>query len=179
MDYVLFDTAIGACGLGWTERGLARMQLPGADRGATERRFALVPGNRVAPLVPPPVAAVVQGLQWYIAGQCQDFSAADIDLNGVEPAHRRVYEVARSIPWGSTLSYGELAARAGMPGAARVVGVALSRNPLAIIIPCHRVVGSGDKLGGFSAFGGADTKRRLLELEGARPGAAPGQGALF
>ena len=179
MDYVLFDTAIGACGLAWTERGLARMQLPGADRGATERRFALVPGNRVAPQVPPPIAAVVRCLQAHMAGQSQDFSAVDIDLDSVEPAHRRVYAIARTIPWGRTMSYGDLAASAGMPGAAREVGVALSRNPLAIIIPCHRVVGSDDKLGGFSAFGGADTKRRLLELEGARPGAAPGQGALF
>ena len=155
------------------------MQLPGADRGATERRFALVPGNRPAPLVPPPVAQVVAQLQRYMLGEMQDFSAAALDLEAVEASQRRVYAVARAIPWGRTVSYGELAASAGMPGAVREVGVALSRNPLAIIIPCHRIVGSGDKLGGFSAFGGADTKRRLLELEGARPGAAPGQGALF
>jgi methylated-DNA-[protein]-cysteine S-methyltransferase len=88
--------------------------------------------------------------------------------------HRRVYEVARAIPPGATLSYGEIAARLGQHGAARAVGQALGRNPFAIVVPCHRVLTAGGKLGGFSANGGVATKRRLLSLEGARPSGQPG-----
>ena len=80
---------------------------------------------------------------------------------------RRVYEVARTIPPGATLTYGEIAARLELPGAARDVGQALGRNPFPLVVPCHRVVAAGGRLGGFSARGGAATKRRLLAIEGA------------
>ncbi|MBI3707329.1 MAG: MGMT family protein, partial [Proteobacteria bacterium] len=89
-----------------------------------------------------------------------------IDLVEVGPFHRRVYAAARSIGWGHTASYGELARQAGSLGAARAVGHALSRNPIAIIIPCHRILASGGKIGGFSAHGGTFAKVRLLSLEG-------------
>ena len=87
------------------------------------------------------------------------------------PFYVRVYEIARQIGWGETATYGELAARVGSPGAARGVGQALSRNPVAVIIPCHRILASGNKVGGFSAFGGTVSKERLLALEGVRLGA--------
>ena len=86
------------------------------------------------------------------------------------PFHRRVYEVARTIPPGATLSYGEIATRLGAPGSARAVGQALGRNPFAIVVPCHRVLAAGGKLGGFSANGGVTTKLRLLSIEGAQAG---------
>jgi methylated-DNA-[protein]-cysteine S-methyltransferase len=87
-------------------------------------------------------------------------------MEGVPEFHQRVYEVARTIPPGNTLSYGDIAARLGSPRAARAVGQALGRNPFAIVVPCHRVLGAGGKIGGFSAQGGIDTKRRMLALEG-------------
>jgi methylated-DNA-[protein]-cysteine S-methyltransferase len=81
--------------------------------------------------------------------------------------HRRVYDVARTIPPGATLTYGDIAARLGEPGSARAVGQALGRNPFPIIVPCHRVLAANGQLGGFSATGGSATKRRLLTIEGA------------
>jgi methylated-DNA-[protein]-cysteine S-methyltransferase len=96
---------------------------------------------------------------------------------------RRVYEVARTIPPGSTMTYGEIAGALGEePMRARDVGVALSHNPFAPIVPCHRVVAANGNLGGYSAPGGASTKRRLLELEGAAvvaPPPPPAQVGLF
>ena len=85
---------------------------------------------------------------------------------------RRVYEIARGIPPGRVLTYGEIASRLGTDNA-RAIGQALGRNPFAIIVPCHRVVAAGGKLGGFSAHGGATTKRRLLAIEDARRDESP------
>ena len=87
-------------------------------------------------------------------------------MEGIPPFHRRVYEVTRTIPRGETLSYGDVAAEVGSPGAARAVGQALGRNPFAIVVPCHRVLAAGGKVGGFSATGGVGTKLRILDLEG-------------
>ena len=89
-------------------------------------------------------------------------------MDGVPEFHRRVYEAARAIPPGNTLSYGDIAKRVGAPGAARAVGQALGRNPFPIVVPCHRVLAAGGKIGGFSAQGGVATKRRMLAIEGAR-----------
>jgi methylated-DNA-[protein]-cysteine S-methyltransferase len=88
-------------------------------------------------------------------------------MTRVPAFHRAVYAVARAIPPGETLTYGEVARRLGDPGSARAVGQALGRNPFAIIVPCHRVVAAGGATGGFSAHGGAATKRRILAIEGA------------
>lgn len=178
MHYALFDTAIGPCGVAWSAQGLLRMQLPGADGRDTELRMRRFPGYVAAP-PPDYVAKTIAQLKAHMAGGRSDFSWVDVDMRGIEAADRQVYEAARDIPWGHTLSYGELAARAGMAGAARDVGQSLSRNRMAIIVPCHRIVASGDKLGGFSAFGGPETKLRLLDLEGVRPGTPQGQGTLF
>jgi methylated-DNA-[protein]-cysteine S-methyltransferase len=91
-----------------------------------------------------------------------------LDMEGVPEFHRRVYGVARTIPPGATLSYGEIAARLGDPGSARAVGQALGRNPFVIVVPCHRVLAAGGKTGGFSANGGTATKLTLLAIEGAQ-----------
>jgi methylated-DNA-[protein]-cysteine S-methyltransferase len=99
-----------------------------------------------------------------------DLSTIPIDLTGISPFYRNVYETACAVPWGRTASYGEIARRAGFAGAARAVGQAMSRNPLPLIIPCHRILASGGRLGGFSAYGGAASKQRLLALEGHRLG---------
>jgi methylated-DNA-[protein]-cysteine S-methyltransferase len=105
-----------------------------------------------------------------LAGECVDFSPLVLDLSGVGGFYRRIYEATRRLAWGETATYGELARRVGSPGAARAVGQAMGRNPIPLIVPCHRVLASGHGIGGFSAFGGAVTKTRLLALEGVHLG---------
>ncbi len=174
--YCLFDTAIGACGIAWSERGITRLQLPEADRTATEKRLRTRSSGAASA---EPTAAVVQAvasLQRYLSGEKVDFSAVALDLVRAGPFDQKIYEAARTIPWGETASYGELAAKAGVAGEAREAGQSLSRNPVAIIVPCHRVLMSGGKPGGFSAYGGVLTKERLLALENVelRPPVLPG-----
>jgi methylated-DNA-[protein]-cysteine S-methyltransferase len=100
-----------------------------------------------------------------VSGNSQDLSDIPIDTGGIAPFFRRVYEAARTIGPGRTVSYAELAGLAGSPRASRAVGQALAKNPFCIVVPCHRVLAAGGKIGGFSAPGGTDTKTRLLELE--------------
>ena len=100
-----------------------------------------------------------------LRGEASDLSTVALDMDGVPEFNRRVYEVARTIPAGERLTYGEVADRLGDRGAARDVGRALAQNPFALIVPCHRVLAAGGGLGGFSAPGGITTKRRLLMIE--------------
>jgi methylated-DNA-[protein]-cysteine S-methyltransferase len=164
--YCLFDTAIGAVGVAWSERGLTRLQLPESTRGATERRLRGRSTDAGAGEPPPRIRQAMAAVERYLTGKSVDFSNVDLDLAGVGDFHRQIYEAARRVGWGETVTYGELARRVGSPGAARAVGQAMGRNPIPLIIPCHRVLASGRKIGGFSAFGGAVTKTRLLALEG-------------
>ena len=168
MEFTLFDTAIGRCGIAWSEHGVTGVQLPEArvpkTRARLLRRF---PGAREAP-PPPDVQSALDGIVALLGGERSPLDAIAFDMDGVPPFHRRVYEVARTIPPGATLSYGEIAARLGEPALARDVGQALGENPFSLIVPCHRVIAADGKLGGFSARGGVTTKLRLLTIEGAR-----------
>jgi O-6-methylguanine DNA methyltransferase len=162
-----FDTAIGSCGIAWSARGVVGVQLPEATDQATRARLLRrFPGTREA-APPPEVQRAVDGVVELLGGEANDLSAVTLDMDGVPPFYRRVYTLARTIPPGATLSDGDVAARIGAPGAARAVGQALGRNPFAIVVPCHRVLAAGGKMGGFSANGGIATKRRLLAIEGA------------
>jgi methylated-DNA-[protein]-cysteine S-methyltransferase len=109
----------------------------------------------------------IEGVVALLSGEKRDLSAIALDTTEVPEFHRRVYAVARAVPPGSTITYGEIATRLGDPTAARAVGQALGRNPFALIVPCHRVLAAGGNAGGFSASGGATTKLRLLAIEGA------------
>jgi methylated-DNA-[protein]-cysteine S-methyltransferase len=100
-----------------------------------------------------------------LRGERADLTGVALDMDGVAPFERAVYGTARNILPGSTLTYGEIARHIGQPGAAREVGVALARNPFAIVVPCHRVVAANGKLGGFSGAGGTATKLKLLAIE--------------
>jgi len=163
----LFDTAIGRCGIAWSARGIIGFQLPEAREAETRSRIAKkFPDARETP-PPPAIESAIDRIVALLSGQASDLSAIALDMAGLPPFHRRVYEAARTIPPGATLSYGELAAKLDAPGAARAVGQALRRNPFAIIVPCHRVLAAGGKVGGFSANGGVATKLKLLSLEGA------------
>ena len=168
--YVLFDTAIGRCGIAWSARGLTRLQLPERDPQATERRLQARASSADADAAPPWIQGTIDEVRRYMGGEPVTFASVILDLAETGTFDRGVYDAARALPWGRTVTYGELARRAGVPEMARAVGHALSRNPIPVVIPCHRILASGDKLGGFSAFGGAATKERLLALEGIRPG---------
>ncbi len=163
----IFDTAIGSCGIAWGDRGVVGVLLPEGSEAATRARLRRrFPGTDEA--VPPTdVACAIVGIQALLRGEAADLGGVALDLDGVPALARRVYEVARTISPGATLTYGEIAARLELPGAARDVGHALGQNPFPLVVPCHRVVAAGGRLGGFSARGGAVTKRRLLAIEGA------------
>jgi O-6-methylguanine DNA methyltransferase len=173
-SYCLFETAIGTCGIAWRELGdsssqpaITRLQLPEATEKATESRIARNSGLRRVTVPPPHIAEVIGKIRRHLQGEVQDFRDVAVDLEGVAPFARQVYEAAREIPPGETRTYGEIAKTVGQPAAAQEVGQALSKNPIPIIIPCHRVAAAGGKLGGFSAPGGPATKAKLLALEGA------------
>jgi methylated-DNA-[protein]-cysteine S-methyltransferase len=171
--FALFDTAIGVCGIVWGERGLVGVQLPEASevrtRARMRRRF---PATPEAP-PPPSVQRAIEGIVQLLQGEAIDLAAIALDMAGVPSFDRRVYEVARTVPPGATLSYGEIAARLSAPGEARAVGQALGQNPFPLVVPCHRVLAAGGKVGGFSANGGIATKLRLLSIERARTSSAP------
>jgi methylated-DNA-[protein]-cysteine S-methyltransferase len=169
MHWVLFDTAIGTCGLAWSNAGVRRLQLPEPDRNATERRLIAGTGATRPERVPEEIADAIGLLQQYFEGNAADLGDVALDLDRTSPFHRRIYAATRTIGWGRTASYGDLARQVGSPGAARAVGQAMARNPVPIIVPCHRVLASGGKVGGFSAYGGVVTKERLLALEGVGP----------
>ena len=174
LGFALFETALGYCGVAWGPSALSGVQLPesgpGLSRMRIQRRF---PG--VDELAPPAWVAHIQArVGALLQGQTDSLLDVPLDMTGVPPFHQRVYEVARAIAPGRTLTYGEVAAALGEPGAARAVGQALGHNPFAPIVPCHRVLAAGARSGGFSASGGVDTKLRMLLIEGARFGAAPG-----
>ncbi len=170
LGFHLFTTAIGECGVVWSGRGIAGVQLPEKSarltRGRIARRFPAA--RETAP--PPEIARTVGDIVAMLAGEPKDLGSIALDLDGIAEFDRRVYAVARTIPPGGTLAYGEIAAQLGDRQLAREVADALSRNPVPLIVPCHRVLAVGGKMGGFSAPGGVRTKLRLLSIEGARYG---------
>ncbi len=168
--FALFDTAVGPCAIVWGAAGICGVQLPEADVAATRARIRqrFPEADESAP--DEPVAAAVDAIAAMLRGEPNAVDRLALDMRGVPAFHQRVYAVARAIPPGQTLTYGEVATRLGEPGAARAVGQALGRNPFAPVVPCHRVLAAGDKPGGFSASGGVRTKLRLLIIEGAMRG---------
>jgi methylated-DNA-[protein]-cysteine S-methyltransferase len=167
--YLVFETAGGFCGIAWNSVGITRFQLPTRRPEATERILLhQTPGAK--PGTPTPeVAEAIVAVKRYFEGEETDFSGVKLDLGGQNPFFERIYEAARRVGWGHTTTYGGLAKEldAG-PEAARDVGEAMARNPVALIIPCHRVLAAGGKIGGFSAPGGSAAKKRMLALEGVR-----------
>ena len=169
--YHVFETAMGFCAIAWSDAGVARFQLAvkspeAADRLMRRRAFGAEPG---AP--PADVAAVVAAAKRYFDGEETDFSHVLLDLSGEDAFFSQIYAALRRVGWGRTTTYGALAKEIGAGReAARDVGEAMARNPAPLIIPCHRVLAAGGKIGGFSAPGGSKTKIRMLELEGVRVG---------
>jgi methylated-DNA-[protein]-cysteine S-methyltransferase len=169
--YHVFETAMGFCAIAWTDTGIARFQLPvksaeGAERLMSRRAFGAEPG-----IPPEDVAAVIEAAKRYFAGEETDFARVRLDLASEDAFFAKIYDALRRVGWGRTTTYGALAKEVGAGReAARDVGEAMAKNPTPLIIPCHRVLAAGGKIGGFSAPGGSKAKVRMLELEGVRVG---------
>ena len=173
METTIFDTALGLFGVGWTNAGLARVQLPGLERAALADRI-----NRdgATPGEPPrSIAALIDQIEDYADGEAVSFSATTLDLSRVPDFHRKAYLALLACGWGEITSYGALARTLGDVTLSRAVGQAMGANPMPLVIPCHRVLASNGKAGGFSAPGGADAKIRMLALEGVSIGVPAGQ----
>jgi methylated-DNA-[protein]-cysteine S-methyltransferase len=168
-SYRIFETAAGFCGIAWNEDGISRFQLPTKSADATEKLLLRRIPDAVGAEPPAEVAETIEAVKRYFAGAPVDFSAVKLDLHEQDDFFRRIYDAARRVGWGHTTTYGTLAKQLGAgPEAARDVGQAMAKNPVALIIPCHRVLAAGGKIGGFSAPGGSTAKQRMLELEGVR-----------
>jgi methylated-DNA-[protein]-cysteine S-methyltransferase len=166
--FLLFDTDLGRCGIRWSDAGITGVELPSA---ATRGPSPVDPVD-----APAFVSVAIDGIRAVLAGESPDLGDIPIDERGIDSFRRRVYAATREIRPGTTATYGQVARAIGEPNGARDVGAALARNPMPVIVPCHRIVAANGALTGFSAPGGLATKRRMLELEGA-PGF--GQQVLF
>ncbi|MEK1891325.1 MAG: methylated-DNA--[protein]-cysteine S-methyltransferase [Phyllobacterium sp.] len=173
-QYLIFETSAGFCGIAWNDVGITRFQLPARTPGATEHNLLRRVPDALPASPPAEIVEVVAAVKRYFTGEEIDFSGFTIDLGQQEPFFKEIYAAARRVGWGDTTTYGALAKQLGAgPEAARDVGVAMARNPVALIIPCHRVLAAGGKIGGFSAPGGSTAKMRMLELEGVHLDPAP------
>jgi methylated-DNA-[protein]-cysteine S-methyltransferase len=165
--FTLFDTQIGICGIEWGPRGINGVQLPMGNEAKTRSRIAQRYGDLAEAEPPAEVERAIEGIVELLAGKPNDLKDVVLDLDGVPEFHRGVYDIARDIPPGKTLTYGDIAKRLGGVALSREVGQALGRNPCPIVVPCHRVLAAGGKPGGFSANGGVVTKLKMLAIEGA------------
>ena len=167
-EFTLFDTRIGLCGIAWNDAGIFCTQLPEGDAARSRARFLKrVPDAREAE-PPARVRAVMERIVALLdGGKDDDFADVALDMNRLPEFNRAVYEIARKIPPGATITYGEIAKQLGGVQLSRDVGQAMGKNPFPIIVPCHRVLAAGAKPGGFSARGGTATKLKMLAIEGA------------
>ena len=168
--YHVFETAHGFVAIGWNGAGITALRLPDADRQAAERALLRRQPGAVAAAPPAAVAEVISAAKRYFAGEAIDFREVPVDLGPQEPFFARVYAHIRELGWGETTTYGAVARALGAgPETARAVGQAMARNPVPLIVPCHRVLAAGGRIGGFSAPGGSNAKGRMLALEGVTP----------
>jgi methylated-DNA-[protein]-cysteine S-methyltransferase len=164
--YTIFDTAIGRCGIAWGQSGIVGVQLPEAREIETRKRlFQLYPDARE---MRPPLntEAAIEGIAALLRGEIGDVSEVALDIAGIHAFDQRVYQIARRIPRGETLTYNEIAVQMGASGAVRSVAQAIARNPFVVIVPCHRVLEAGGYADKISPHGGVISKRRLLSIEG-------------
>lgn len=160
-------TPIGWIGIGWTEDGLAAIRMG----YQTESDLIRITGQEKASEIPMWVQRLADRLQAYCSGRADDFRDIPLAPLWSTEFQQAVVTALRAVPYGETVSYQDLAAKAGRPRAARAVGHVMSTNPVALVVPCHRVLASGGKIGGFSAPTGLDLKRQLLEMEAAHDAA--------
>ena len=181
-SYHVFETAHGFCAIAWTDNGVTHFQLPSTSADQTARNLLRRVPDAVAQAPTAKIADIVAAVRRYYEGEAIDFSHVPVDLGALNEFSRRIYLRLRDVAYGEITTYGALAKDLGIEDweGARDVGQAMGKNPVPLIIPCHRVLAAGNKIGGFSAPGGAETKARMLELEGVRLGPEPPkQGSLF
>ena len=167
--FSLFHTAVGDCALAWNALGLTGVWLPDESAARLRARIARRHPDMAERDAEGEAAPAIDAIVSVLAGDRRDLAFLRIDDSLLDPFDRRVYAAARRIPPGRALTYAALALAIGDdPNAARAVGRSLGRNPFPIVVPCHRIVGAHGGLGGFSAPGGAATKRLLLTIENAR-----------
>jgi len=171
--HAVLETVIGFMGIAWSETGLIRLCLPERSREAVERRLFRHAGVSTSTDQPQWVVELIASIKAYAAGEDIDFSGVPVDLAGVDDFRLAIYDAARKLSYGETTTYGELAKRAGHGGLPRETGAALGANPVPLVIPCHRILAAGGKIGGFSAPGGSNTKEKMLAMEGVRVGPPP------
>jgi len=163
LRYVIFRSRWGWFGLLGGERGLLRTSLPVAGRD--KAKSVLLKGIDAATCDGRLFSGLQAKIKTYFEADCVDFADVSVDLNCFSGFSKDVLIVCRQIEYGRTVSYGQLAKLAHRPGAGQAVGNILAKNPVPLIIPCHRVIRSDGKIGGFSAAGGIRLKRKMLELE--------------
>jgi methylated-DNA-[protein]-cysteine S-methyltransferase len=170
----VFRTKLGVFGLGWNAAGLCRLVLPEPDEDAARARLDGFADGEASGWVAELAAAIVR----YGDGEGADFGGVPVDFGSADAFDIAIWQAARGLAHGEVTTYGALAARAGHEGKARAVGAALGRNPVPLVVPCHRILAAGGRLGGFSAPGGNATKARLLVHERADTAPSlPGQQA--
>jgi methylated-DNA-[protein]-cysteine S-methyltransferase len=159
MQHAILETALGDMGLGWTERGLARIALPGGNLHSLLSRW----GHLREP--PPSLYPLIERILGYARGEQVEFDDIELDFGVVPEFHHRCYDDIRALKWGQTTTYGAIAHRLGDRSLSRAVGQAMGANPMPLVVPCHRVLGSDGKAGGFSGPGGVPFKMKMLALE--------------
>ncbi|MBI4827392.1 MAG: methylated-DNA--[protein]-cysteine S-methyltransferase [Nitrospinae bacterium] len=149
----------GYAGVAFSGNGVVKIILPGLDRDRLRKLLSPWAGS------PPSWAGdLAERVKRYFAGERVEFDDP-VDMRGAGEFARRIYTELRRVKWGEMVTYGGLAARVGNPSAARAVGMVMAKNPVPLIVPCHRVARSDGGLGGFSAPGGVDFKKTMLALE--------------
>lgn len=167
LQFHIFETAVGRCAIAWRGEKIAGVLLPAANDDAMQKAVRRRDDKAVEAAPPPFVQAAIEKIVALCRGEPVSFEGAVLDRAAIEPFAARVYDILLRTPFGETTTYGAIAEALGDRTLSRAVGEALGKNPFPIIIPCHRVVAAGGRMGGFSAPGGTATKRRLLEIEGA------------
>lgn len=168
--FTLFATALGRCGIAWSARGISAVSFPERDDSATRARLLRKCPGAAEAEPPADVQAAIERIVALLRGEKIDLTGIALDTGAISDFNRKVYTIARTIPPGEILTYGDIARQLGDVALSRDVGQALGQNPIPIIVPCHRVLAASGKSGGFSAPGGVSTKLKLLSIEGAQPG---------
>ncbi len=168
VSFCVFETAIGQCAIAWHEQSVVAVGLPEGDDAETRARLLKRWPDATERCADGAAHVAIDQIRALLRGEPADLTSIALDMSEVSDFERRVYQRARAIPPGQTLTYGEIARAIGEPDASRAVGRALGRNPFPIVVPCHRVLAAQSKSGGFSAHGGVATKLRLLAIEGAQ-----------
>lgn len=175
--YAIFETARGFCALAWSDIGISGFRLSAETAEETRRAMLRRFPSSLEVEPSPEVGQVIERVRTYFLGDPADFSDLPLDLSAQTDLFRQIYLATRRLGWGSTTTYGALAGELELgPAGAWTIGQAMAKNPIPLIIPCHRVLAAGRKIGGFSAPGGSESKQRMLELEGVElPDTSPAQ----